>query len=120
MTTTLTKEPKKVNAGSLLTLKDNIVHAKPNGMWATHDEFSDLESQLNLYSGHERSIAWNGAFWMFNHLVKHINHNAEMLDMVGEWLDANVNPAEDSELLDGELVEDSMNLLQKMAEFNNE
>jgi hypothetical protein len=113
MTTTLTKKPKEVNAGSLLTLKDNIVHAKTNGMWATHDEFSDLESQLNLYSGHECSIAWNGAFWMFNHLVKHINHNAEMLDMVREWLDENAADNDD-------IAEDSHHLLEKMDAFNTE
>lgn len=124
MTTTLTKEPKEVNAGSLLTLKDNIVHAKANGFWATHEEFKDLEAQLNAYSDQELTIAWSGAFWMFNYLVKHINHNAEMLDMVREWLDANVNTPEHIGSKSSDAYEtisnDSANLLEKMDLFNTE
>jgi len=120
MTTTLTKEPKEVNEGSLLTLKDNIVHAKPIGMFAEYKEFSDLKAYLDKYNGQEHFLVWLGAWLMHNYLQQHINHNAEMLDMVRVWLDENVNPAEDGELHDGELVEDSMNLLQKMDEFNTE
>lgn len=126
MTTTLTKEPKEVNEGSQLTLKNNIVHAKPIGMYAEHKEFSTLQAYLEKYNGQERFLVWLGAWLMHNYLQQHINHNAEMLDMVREWLDANVNDRGPEDLNESAsdayetIAEDSANLLEKMNQFNNE
>jgi len=107
MTTTLTKEPKEVNEGSLLTLKNNIVHAKPIGMYAEHKEFSTLQAYLEKYNGQEHFLVWLGAWLMHNYLQQHINHNAEMLDMVRERLRKE----------DNEVAEE---LLNEMDKFNNE
>ena len=124
MTTTLTKKPKEVNEGSLLTLKDNIVHAKPIGMFAEYKEFSDLKAYLDKYNGQEHFLVWLGAWLMHNYLQQHINHNAEMLDMVREWLDANVNAPEHIGSKSSDAYEtisnDSANLLEKMDLFNTE
>ena len=107
MTTTLTKEPKEVNEGSLLTLKNNIVHAKPIGMYAEHKEFSTLQAYLENYNGQEHFLVWLGAWLMHNYLQQHINHNAEMLDMVRERLRKE----------DNEVAEE---LLNEMDKFNSE
>ena len=124
MTTTLTKEPKEVNEGSLLTLKDNIVHAKPIGMYHQHKEFSDLQAYLDKYNGQEHFLVWLGAWLMHNYLQQHINHNAEMLDMVRQWLDASVCAPEHigSKSSDSyeTVAEDSRCLLEKMDLFNAE
>lgn len=124
MTTTLTKEPKEVNEGSLLTLKNNIVHAKPIGMYTQYKEFSDLQAYLDKYNGQEHFLVWLGAWLMHNYLQQHINHNAEMLDMVREWLDANVNAPEHIGSKSSDAYEtisnDSANLLEKMDLFNTE
>ena len=115
MTTTLTKEPKEVNEGSLLTLKDNIVHAKPIGMFHKYKEFSDLQAYLDKYNGQEHFLVWLGAWLMHNYLQQHINHNAEMLDMVRECLAENTKdgPAAYDDYL-------SLALLEKMDAFNTE
>lgn len=125
MTTTLTKEPQEVNEGSLLTLKSNIVHAKPMGMYAKYEEFSSLQAYLDKFNGQEHFLVWLGAWLMHNYLQQHINHNAEMLDMVREWLDANAD--KDAIPLgtirdpdDETIAEDSRNLLEKMDLFNTE
>ena len=120
MTTTLTKEPKEVNEGSLLTLKDNIVHAKPIGMYHKYKEFSDLQAYLDKYNGQEHFLVWLGAWLMHNYLQQHINHNAEMLDMVREWLDANADEKAIQDPGDETIAEDSRNLLEKMDLFNTE